>query len=134
MNGQFGWHVYLDAPLPTAIETVTAALKAEGFGVLTTIDVQATLKQKLDQDMPGYTILGACNPSLAQRAIEANPEVGLLLPCNVVVREAGSGSEVMIVDPHQMLAPAGADPVLETVATDATAALQRVRSGLDSTR
>jgi uncharacterized protein (DUF302 family) len=83
-------------------ERVVAALKEQGFGVLTTIDVQATLKQKLDADMERYEILGACNPPLAYTALETDREVGLLLPCNVVVREAAGGIQVSILDPEVM--------------------------------
>ena len=83
-------------------ERVVAALKEQGFGVLTTIDVQATLKQKLDTDMERYEILGACNPPLAHQALDTDREVGLLLPCNVVVREAEGGVTVSMLDPEAM--------------------------------
>ncbi len=87
-----------------AIEKVTQALGSEGFGVLTEIDVRATLKKKLDVDFRRYTILGACNPPMAHKALEAEPEIGLLLPCNVVVQEVegGSGVSVSLVDPMAM--------------------------------
>ncbi|MEJ2292148.1 MAG: DUF302 domain-containing protein [Deinococcales bacterium] len=83
-------------------ERVVAALKEQGFGVLTTIDVQATLKQKLDADMERYEILGACNPPLAHAALETDREVGLLLPCNVVLRETEGGIVVSMLDPEAM--------------------------------
>jgi len=83
-------------------ERVVAALKDQGFGVLTTIDVQSTLKQKLDADMERYEILGACNPALAHQALEADREIGLLLPCNVVLRQAGDGVTVSMLDPEAM--------------------------------
>ncbi len=83
-------------------ERVVAALKEQGFGVLTTIDVQSTLKQKLDADMERYEILGACNPALAHQALEADREIGLLLPCNVVLRQDGDGVTVSMLDPEAM--------------------------------
>ena len=100
---QHGYGFTITTPLSytAAIEAVTAALKTEGFGVLTTIDVQATLKQKLGAEMPCYTILGACNPPLAHRALSAEPEIGLLLPCNVIVYMAVTGqTTVSAIDPE----------------------------------
>ena len=83
-----------------AISTVTEALKKDGFGILTEIDVKATLKKKLDVDFPKYTILGACNPPFAYRALQAEPKIGIMLPCNVIVQELDNGSiEVAAVDP-----------------------------------
>lgn len=89
---RYGLRVDVNLPYETALERVTAALKEEGFGVLTTIDVRQTLKQKLDRDFRKYVILGACNPSLADRALHAELEIGLLLPCNVIVYERESGT------------------------------------------
>jgi len=96
----FGLRKDSSAGYAETIERVKAALKEQGFGVLTEIDVKATLKAKIGEDVPPYIILGACNPPLAHRAITANPEVGMLLPCNVVVREtAGGGVVVEAMDP-----------------------------------
>ena len=93
------------ATFGAAIECVTAALQTEGFGVLTTIDVTATLKKKLGVDMPPYVILGACNPSLAHQALSLEPHIGLLLPCNVVVRQTADGEvAASIADPRAMFA------------------------------
>ncbi|MBK7215567.1 MAG: DUF302 domain-containing protein [Candidatus Promineofilum sp.] len=129
----YGMRTHLNAPYETAIEQVTAALKAEGFGVLTTIDVKATLKQKLDVDFRRYVILGACNPPLAHRALSTELEIGLLLPCNVIVYEdeSGAGSVVSIVDPQAMLG-AGINPALAPVADEAAARLRRVLESLNA--
>lgn len=99
----YGFRKQLEGvPFAEAVTRATEALKTEGFGVLSQIDVKATMKAKLNVDRPGYVILGACNPSLAHRALEAEPEIGLLLPCNVVVAETADGSEVQIADPKEM--------------------------------
>lgn len=109
---------------------VIEALKVEGFGVLTEIDVKETLKNKIGVDFPAYKILGACNPALSHRALSINPEVGVVLPCNVTVRllEDG-GSEVALVDPVEMLKPF-TDPGMRDVANEARAKLERVAQAL----
>lgn len=124
-----GLHVKLSAPYEEAVEKVIAALKVEGFGVLTEIDVKATLKKKLDADFRNYVILGACNPPLAHRALSTQLEIGLLLPCNVIVYEEEGGSVVSIVDPLSMMQMAGAE-ALQPVAAEARARLERVRDAL----
>lgn len=109
-----------------AIERVTAALKEQGFGILTSIDVKATLKEKLGEEFRPYTILGACNPPLAQRALSADLQIGLMLPCNVVVYETESGrSRVEFLDPEVALGIAG-DNGLEPIAREAEERLERV--------
>jgi len=124
-NTDYALRARLTEPYEAAVEKVTAALKEEGFGVLTEIDVQAMLQKKLDVDFRRYVILGACNPPLANRALQADLDVGLLLPCNVIIFEEGTGSAVSIIDPIVMLA-AVASPELEPVASEARARLLRV--------
>ncbi len=126
---EIGYRVELKTDYENAIAKTTAALKTEGFGVLTTIDVQATLKQKLNAEFRRYVILGACNPPLAQRALNTDLDVGLLLPCNVIVYEENGGSVVSIVDPLSMLGVI-ANPALEQVANEAREKLQRVTDKL----
>ncbi|MGD8625164.1 MAG: DUF302 domain-containing protein [Anaerolineae bacterium] len=126
----FAYRVELDLPYDQARETAIEALKQEGFGVLTEIDVKATLKQKLDADFRKYTILGACNPPLAHRALRTELEIGLMLPCNVIVYEKEGGSSVVsIVDPISMLGVVES-PELEPVADEARARLRRVAEAL----
>ncbi len=100
------------------------ALMQEGFGVLTEIDVSATLKKKLDVDMPGYKILGACNPRMAHQAIEMEPKLGAVLPCNVILREVEQGVEVSIIDPEAMMQPIE-NPALAQVAEPVRQMLQK---------
>jgi uncharacterized protein (DUF302 family) len=108
----------------------TAALAAEGFGVLTEIDVRATLKKKLGRDVPPYKILGACNPEFAHRAIELEPQIGALLPCNVVVRvDAGGRTRVEIMDPDAVLQLVGR-PEIAAVAREVRQRLERVLAAL----
>ncbi len=125
-----GLDVKLSANFEAAIIRVTDALKVEGFGVLTEIDVRDTFKKKLGVDFQPYRILGACNPTLAHRALTLAPEVGLLLPCNVTVRQLEDGtSEVSLVDPLVMLGVI-ANPRLKDVAEEARVRLRRVAAAL----
>jgi uncharacterized protein (DUF302 family) len=107
------------------IARVKDLLKEEGFGVLTEIDVKATLKQKLDKEVAPYVILGACNPDLASRALEVEPDIGLLLPCNVIVSERPDGTHVGVVNPASMVAFTE-NPDLEEISREADARLRRV--------
>ena len=119
----------VDLPFDQAIDRVTEALKAEGFGVLSDIDVQATLKKKLDLDMPAYRILGACNPHFASQALEKEPYIGVMLPCNVVVREVNGQVEVVAVDPVASMV-AVENPDLAAIAGEVKKRLQRVIDSL----
>ena len=122
----YGFGCDLNAGIEEAIRRTTDALKQEGFGVLTTIDVQATLKTKIGVDYKPYVILGACNPNLAYRALQAEEELGLLLPCNVIVYENGNGrSRVSILDPLQLMGFVQ-NAELDAVAAEANSRLQRV--------
>ena len=113
-----------------AVTKVTAALQTEGFGVLTEIDVAGTLKKKLDKDMPPYRILGACNPALAHRGITAEPEIGMLLPCNVVVRQNDAGTvRVEFMDPQAVLPLIEKEGIGE-LAGEVREKLQRVMNAL----
>lgn len=121
-----GTTLRLNTDFDTAIQRVTDALKTEGFGVLTEIDVKATLKKKLDVDFRPYKILGACNPAFAHKSLTIAPEVGLLLPCNVTVSEAEPGvMEVSIVNPIAMLSVID-DPAMQPLAREVKAKLDRV--------
>jgi uncharacterized protein (DUF302 family) len=131
---RYGLRVEIPISYDRAIEQTTAALKEQGFGVLTTIDVQQTLKQKLDREFRKYVILGACNPPLADRALHAELDVGLLLPCNVVVYETSPGrSVVAAMAPLAALGIVGDNTALESVAEEADMRLRRALTSLEAT-
>ena len=130
MESAFGFGKQVDLDFDAAIDKVTADLQAEGFGVLSDIDVAAKMKEMLDKDMPRYRILGACNPALANQAIEAVPDIGLLLPCNVLVREEENGAvNVSFMDPISVMSLVG-DPGVEPLAGEVKARLERVLEAL----
>ena len=132
---EIGFEVTLGVPQDQAIELVTEALKAEGFGVLTRIDVKATLKEKLDQEFRPYVILGACNPDLAHRALSSEPRAGLMLPCNVTVESEESGQAVVrVADPLVVLSVGNMDEdsALFGIASEASEKLERVARSLES--
>jgi uncharacterized protein (DUF302 family) len=126
----FSFGTRLPGDLPGARSAIEAALRAEGFGVLTEVDVQATMQTKLGIERAPYVILGACNPTLAHRAIEADPSVGVLLPCNVVLREDGTETIVEAMDPMAALGIVDS-PAMRPVAEEARDRLQRVIAALD---
>ncbi|MCG6872393.1 MAG: DUF302 domain-containing protein [Gammaproteobacteria bacterium] len=132
----YGFSRTLRGPVEQIVSRVTEELAKEGFGILTEIDVQATLKKKLDVDMLGYRILGACNPVLANQAIASDPDIGMLLPCNVLVREEGNGEfTVAFADPEAMMGLArdglAKGDELAAVAAEAGERLQRVAARLE---
>jgi uncharacterized protein (DUF302 family) len=113
-------------PYDQAVARTKDALKEQGFGVLSEIDLKEKLKEKLNVDFKRYVILGACNPPLAYKALQAEPEIGLLLPCNVIVYELdGESSMVAAIDPNSMVDVVGSNPVIEEVARDARERLER---------
>lgn len=130
MTIRYGFGKTVPMDFERAIDVVTEALQAEGFGVLTDIDVQATLKKKLGEDMPPYRILGACNPPLAHQALAAEPPIGLLLPCNVVVRQEDNGTvHVEFMDPAAVLDLVD-NPAVHELAAQVRARLERVCAAL----
>jgi uncharacterized protein (DUF302 family) len=131
-EGAYGLRISLPVPYEEAVRRTTDALKAEGFGVLTTIDVQQTLRVKLNRDFRKYVILGACNPPLADRALHAELEIGLLLPCNVIVYEKSEGeSAVAAMAPLSALGIVGDNPDLQEVAKEADQRLRRALTSLE---
>ncbi|MFI9321962.1 DUF302 domain-containing protein [Kitasatospora aureofaciens] len=128
----YGLGVRLDRPFQQAVTDVTAALKEQGFGVLTTVDVRATLHDKLGEELEDYLILGACNPSLAHRALLADRRIGLLLPCNVVVRRDGGATVVEAVDPQTLVTLAGSGGGLAEVADEAARRLSAALASLSA--
>jgi len=132
MAEPLGFQVMLDLPFQDAIDKVTAALQQEGFGVLTRIDVQATLKEKLGMDFRPYVILGACNPPLAHRALQEDTRVGLLLPCNVTVEQGSEGVLVSIANPDALLTVGvlAENGAVCGVAAEARARLERAAESL----
>jgi len=130
MKNAYGFGKTVALSYEQALEKVTAELQKEGFGVLTEIDVKATMKKKLDHDIPPYKILGACNPPFARRALEAEPTIGLLLPCNVVVRQDAAGAvHVEFMDPDAMQ-KLSSSPELAKVAAEVRERLMRVMNAI----
>jgi uncharacterized protein (DUF302 family) len=129
MTSKYAFGKTIDAGFEQTIDRVTQALAKEGFGVLSDIDVAATLKKKLGLDVPSYRILGACNPQFAHRALEAEPEIGTLLPCNVVVRKDGVKARVDIMDPLAVMQLVG-KPEVAKIATEVRGKLERVLAAL----
>jgi uncharacterized protein (DUF302 family) len=126
----YNFHVTTPGSLAGAVEKVKEALKADGFGVLTEIDVEATLKAKLGVDFPPYRILGACNPPLAKRALEAEPRIGVMLPCNVIVRQIGENQvEIAAINPAASIQPVG-NPALTAIAEEVADRLRKVLESL----
>lgn len=130
MNSKYGFGKKVMYSFDVALEKLTQELHKEGFGILTEIDVAATLKKKLNQEIPPYRILGACNPSLAHRALKADPSIGLLLPCNVVVRQDEKNQVyVEFMDPNTMIDLVN-KPEITQLAGEVKQCLERVMNGI----
>ena len=133
MTQPLAFQVALAENYQAAVDKVTQALKAEGFGVLTSVDVKDTLKKKLDADFRRYIILGACNPPLAHQALQSEPLAGMLLPCNVTVEATENGSLISIINPEAMLGipPLADNEAIREVAAEARRRLERVAHALE---
>lgn len=129
MSSKYAFGRTVGTGFDQTIERVTQALAKEGFGILSDIDVAGTLKKKVGLDMPPYRILGACNPQFAHRALEAEPQIGALLPCNVVVRAQGAKTAVDIMDPLAVMQLVG-KPEVAKIATEVRGRLERVLAAL----
>lgn len=127
----YGLSTSLDRPFDVVVEQVKAALAEQGFGVLTEIDIKATLKKKLDVDVDDQVILGACNPTFANRALQIEPSIGLLLPCNVVVRSQGGSTIVEMINPQTMVEVTD-NPEMAEVADSVTALLEAALAAVRS--
>ena len=127
--GTYSFGVTVEGEFGDVVERVQATLAEEGFGVLSDIDVAATMKKKLDKDMAPYRILGACNPPLASRALDTDPDIGALLPCNVVVRQEDRGVTVGFMDPHAVLGIVDL-PGIDELGREVRSRLERVRDAL----
>ncbi len=136
MSSTLGYEVFIKQPFEQAVETTIAALKTQGFGILTRVDVKNTMKEKLGADFRQYVILGACNPPLAYKSLSLDPWIGLLLPCNVTVEEApgGESSTVRLTNPDMMveLSAERENPELQSVVRQASENIQAVINILKS--
>jgi len=127
---QYGMTITTSMGVEDAETAIRSALAEEGFGILAEIDLAATFKAKIDVDRPAYKILGACNPTLANQAVNIDERAGLLLPCNVIIADSSEGTVVSIVDPDVMLNVAGTESSLATIATEARERLTRALSAV----
>lgn len=126
----YGFHATIKGPSDSAVQRVLEAPKAEGFGVLSDIDIQKAMKEKLGKDVPSHRILGACNPPLAYKALQAEADIGLLLPCNVTVRQGEEADVIVGFLNPEMIVQLTTNPALKEVADDASTRLHRMRDAL----